>query len=154
MVEKGRSADTSGLWASSLEGLPMSKAERLHRWADNLELQNRLERNGAAASPVDRSPLRVALEDWAFRAEGLCRRDALAFFDLSADEMKRIVGTARNDSRTTSRAATAARVRALAEQAERTLASQGSVFSTGIQSWLLLGWEQEDRRANVNHRRL
>jgi hypothetical protein len=153
MAEKGRSADTSGLWASSLEGLPMSKAERPHRWADNLELQNRLKRKGAVASPVDRSPLSVALEDWAFRAEGLRRRDALAFFELSADGMKRITDASRDDSRTTSRAAAAARVRALAEQAEGTLASQGSVSLTGIQSWLLLGWEQEGRRVNVSHRR-
>ena len=79
---------------------PMSKAERLYRWADSLELQKQLQGkpiddDGWCATPV-------AFEDWAFQADGLRSEwgDALAFFDLSEDEMRRIVSRSDDGRRT------------------------------------------------------
>jgi hypothetical protein len=74
--------------------------------------------------------LSVAFEDWAFQAEGL-RGDALgtalAFFDLSEGEMRRIIGCSDYRGRTIPVAA-AERIRALAQQAEaRTVARVGVV---------------------------
>lgn len=82
MVDKGLglSASEAGPEAMSLGVPPMSKAERLHRWADSLELQKQLqpEANDDAAhrtrdgwSQADSLPLTVAFDDWAFQAEGL-----------------------------------------------------------------------------------
>ena len=108
----------------------MSKSERLHRWADSLELRKQLQREaieGAAHTICGRfptqahsSPLTVACDDWALRAEGL-RGDALgtalAFFDLSEGEMQRVIDYSDDSGRTVSVAAAAERVRALARQA-------------------------------------
>jgi hypothetical protein len=114
---------------------PMSKAERLHRWADDLELQARLEWSGEAAIPVvgeqthvDRSPLTIAFQDWALQAEGLRRGDELSFFDLSADEMERIVEAFEAGGRTSSTAVAAKRVRAFAEQAASTSMPHYGIF--------------------------
>jgi hypothetical protein len=135
MVDKGLgpSASEAGPEAMSLGVPPMSKAERLHRWADNLELQEQLQREALddaalrtrdrwCRTPADRSPLTVAFEDWALQAEGLRGDrvgDALAFFDLSVSEMQRIIGSGYG-SRTIPAAVAAKRVRALAKQAEAT----------------------------------
>lgn len=135
MVDKGLgpSASEAGHGTTSLGVPPMSKAERLHRWADSLELQRQLqqESNGDAAlgtrdewcsTQAGRSPLTVAFEDWAFQAEGLRSDevgDALAFFELSESEMQRIIGSS-HGSRTIPAAVAAKRVRALAQQAEAT----------------------------------
>jgi hypothetical protein len=45
MVDKnlGRRGSKAGLQAVSLETPHMTKSERLHRWADNLELRKKLE---------------------------------------------------------------------------------------------------------------
>ena len=137
MMDKGLgpSASEAGSEAMSLGVPPMSKAERLHRWADSLELQKQLQReenadaalgrrDGWCATQTDSSPLTVAFEDWAFQAEGLRSDqldDALAFFDLSEGEMQRIIGSFYG-SRTVPAALAARRVRALAQQAEATTA--------------------------------
>jgi hypothetical protein len=139
MVDKGLgpSASEAGSEAMSLGVPPMSKAERLHRWADSLELQKQLQReanadaalgrrDGWCAMQTDSSPLTIAFEDWAFQAEGLRSDqldDALAFFDLSEGEMQRITGSFYG-SRTVPAALAARRVRALAQQAEATTAPQ------------------------------
>jgi hypothetical protein len=114
---------------------PMSKAERLHRWADDLELQARLEWSGEATrrtsgprTQPDASPLSVAFQDWALQAEGLRQDDELAFFDLSADQMERIVEAFEAGGRTSSAAVAAKRVRAFAEQAESTIMPHHGVF--------------------------
>ena len=135
MVDRGlgASASQAGRQAMSLGAPPMSKAERLNRWADSLELRKQLQleaTNDAAlrtcdgwwSTQTERSPLTVAFEDWAFQAEGLRSDrvgDALAFFDLSESEMQRIIGSSYG-SRTIPAAVAAERVRALARQAEAT----------------------------------
>ncbi|HSA81598.1 MAG TPA: hypothetical protein VLE23_12325 [Geminicoccaceae bacterium] len=132
---------SSDLQTVSLEVPPMSKAERLHRWADGLELQKQLRQDAALAAgdgwcstSVDRSPLAVAFEDWAFQAEGLRSdqvEDALAFFDLSETEIQRVIGPF-YDARTIPTAVAAKRVRALARQAEAATAPQvGEPVSAG-----------------------
>ena len=115
---------------------PMSKAERLHRWAASVELSKpsyRRARNGARVARVGwsstkPSPLAVALEEWAFQAEGLRSarwEDVRAFFDLSQDEMRYVLGTSNHDSRGSPAAAAAERIHRLAEQAEATAVSEG-----------------------------
>jgi hypothetical protein len=127
MMDKGLgpSASEAGSGEVSLGVPPMSKAERLHRWADSLELQKQLQReanadaalgrrDGWCAMQTDSSPLTIAFEDWAFQAEGLRSDqldDALAFFDLSEGEMQRITGSFYG-SRTVPAALAARRVRA------------------------------------------
>ena len=113
---------------------PMSKAERLYRWAASVELQrHRQAGNGARAlrggrhTKSDRSPLAIAAEDWAFQAEGLRSARwgaARAFFDLSEHEMRRILGSPTPGSRKISAAVAAERIRALAEEAEATPAPE------------------------------
>jgi hypothetical protein len=144
MVDKnlGRSA--------SLETPHMTKSERLHRWADNLELRKKLELidDGAhwtrdeSSARAGSSPLTVAFEDWVFQAEGLRSdrlRDALAFFDLSEDEMQRIVGSSDYSRPTLPAAIAAARVRALAEQDESTTVPQVGVLVVGASLAAALG---------------
>ena len=106
---------------------PMSKAERLHRWAAILELQQRSHRgarNGARhARSTKPSPLAIAFEEWAFQAEGLRSAgwwDARAFFDLSEDDMRYVLGSSHDGSPRIPAAVAAERIRALAEQAEAT----------------------------------
>lgn len=132
MKNLGRSESDAGLQAVSLEVPPMTKSERLHRWADNLEMRSQLEENEDAApwtggegfsTRADTLPLSIAFEDWAFRAEGLRSdraADALAFFDLSEDEVRRVVGSFDGGGLTIPVAVAAERVRALADQAEAT----------------------------------
>ena len=136
----GRSASKAGLQAESPETPQMTKAERLHRWADNLELRKELIDDGAhwardeSAARAECSPLTVAFEDWAFQAEGLRSdrvADALAFFDLSEDEMQRIVGSSDYGRRTLPAAIAAARVRVLAERDESTTVPQVGVLVVG-----------------------
>lgn len=126
-----RRADDADFEAVRVGAPHMSKSERLHRWADDLELHGAqpLQAVGDAASGAeggwwsaraDGSPLSVAFEDWAFQAEGLQGDrvgDALAFFDLSEDEMQAIIGSSGYGGRTIPAAVAAERVRALAEQA-------------------------------------
>ena len=136
-----------GLDPSASLGTPhMSKSERLHRWAESLELREQLQLEafddatpriyGGFSTQADNSPLTVAFEDWVFQAEGL-RGDALgtalAFFDLSKGEMQRIIGCSDHSGRTIPAAAAAKRVRALAKQAEaRTVPRVGVVVVSGF----------------------
>jgi hypothetical protein len=121
----------------------MTKSERLHRWAANLELQEQLEliddagprtRDQWFSTRADSSPLAVAFEDWAFQAEGLRSDrvgDALAFFDLSEDEMKPIVGSSGYRRRAIPATVAARRVRELAEQTESTTLPQLGLLVSG-----------------------
>lgn len=128
----------------------MSKSERLHRWADHLELHGAqpLEPVDEGASGelisarADGSPLSVAFEDWAFQAEGLRGdrvADVRAFFDISEDEMRRIIGPSGYAGRTVAAAVAAERVRALAGQAESTTLPRIGVLVTGASAAALLG---------------
>jgi hypothetical protein len=133
MLDKGLGpiASEARLQVVILETPHMSKSERLHRWADNLELQKQLQPKaiddatprvyGWFSTQADSSPLTAAFEDWAFQAEGL-RGDALetavAFFDLSEGEMQRIIGCPDHGGRTIPAAAAAERIRTLAKQSE------------------------------------
>jgi hypothetical protein len=152
MVDKnlGRRGSKAGLEAVSLERPHMTKSERLHRWADNLELRKKLELIDHAAhrtrdefaARAESSPLTVAFEDWAFQAEGLRSDrvgDALAFFDLSEDEVQRIVGSSDYGRRTVPAAIAAARVRAFAERDESTTVPQVGVLVVGASVAAALG---------------
>jgi hypothetical protein len=153
MMDKGLGPGASEAGAS-LGVPPMSKAERLHRWADSLELQQQLQlaasddaalctRDGGCSTQADSSPLTIALEDWALRAEGLRSDrlgDAIAFFDLAEDEMRRIVGHSDHNRRTVPAAVAAERVRALAERAESMTVPQVGVLVTGASVAAVLGW--------------
>jgi hypothetical protein len=159
MLDKGLgpSASDAGPHVVTLGAPHMSKSERLHRWADSLELRKQLQReaiDGAtprihewSSTQADSSPLTVAFEDWAFQAEGL-RGDALAtalaFFDLPEGEMQRIMGCSDHSGRTMPVAAAADRIRALAQQAEaRTVPGVGTVgvarnFIAAVLGWALV----------------
>jgi hypothetical protein len=125
----------------------MSKSERLHRWAEILELRNRLDLTepGALAAtnvPLDSSPLTVAFEDWAFQAEGLegaQAHDVLAFFDLSEDEFQRIFGPLDDGCRTLPAAVAAERIRALADRSEGTTVPYAQVLVAGASVAAVLG---------------
>jgi hypothetical protein len=141
MVDEGLGprASDAGCEAMSLGVPSMSKAERLHRWADSLDLQKQLQ-----GKPVDDDgwcATSVAFEDWALQAEGLRSDqlgDAIAFFDLSEDEMRRISRS--DDGRQTIPAAVAAeRVRALAERTESTTVPLVGVLITGASIGAVLG---------------
>lgn len=148
----GDSASTARPQAVKLEAPHMSKAERLHRWADNLELHRRLvlidnaalgTRDEWFSTRADGSPLSVAFEDWAFRAEGLQGdrvRDALAFFDVSENEIQRIVSSSDYGRRTIRAAVAAERVRALAEQAEDSRVPQIGILVSGAAVAAVFGW--------------
>ena len=155
MLDKGLgpSASEAGSHVVTLRAPYMSKSERLHRWADSLELRKQLQREaidgatpliyGWFSTQADSSPLTVAFEDWALQAEGL-RGDApgtaLAFFDLSEGEMQRIIGCPDHSSRTIRVAAAAERIRAIAQQAEaRPVPSVGVVGVVSIFIAAVLG---------------
>lgn len=127
----------------------MSKHERLRRWAADLELRGAQPLalvddapNGAWCSArADGSPLSVAFDDWAFQAEGLQGdrvEDALTFFGMSEDEMRRIVG-ALDHGQTIPAAVVAARVRALAEQAGSPARPHVGVLIAGASAAAVLG---------------
>lgn len=147
----GPCASEAALQAASV-GPQMSKSERLHRWADNLELRKRLDltedggfpgRHERLSTPAgSSSPLTVASEDWAFQAEGLQGDrvgDALAFFDLSEHELQRIVGPLDDRRRTIPAAVAAERIRSLANQVERTTVPLAHVLVTGASVAAFLG---------------
>jgi hypothetical protein len=121
----GSGASDAELRTVSLGVAPMSKAGRLHRWADALALQARLQAEhsaspGARAGARRGSPLAIALEDWAFQAEGLCAdrlQDAPAFFGLPESEIRRLAGMGRG-LRPMPPGMASRRLRALAVQAE------------------------------------
>jgi hypothetical protein len=65
--------------------------------------------------------------------------DALAFFDLSEDEVQRIVGSSDYGRRTVPAAIAAARVRAFAERDESTTVPQVGVLVVGASVAAALG---------------
>jgi hypothetical protein len=121
--------------AVSVGAPPMSKAERLHRWAASLDLQKPSHsgaRNGARHAGdgwrSKPSPLAIAFEEWALQAEGLRSArwgDVRAFFDLSEGEMRHVLGSSNHDSPRLPAAVAAERIRALAERAEATAVPEG-----------------------------
>jgi len=90
---------------AEIRGAPMSKQQRLLRWAELLEREpgrqlmslmrvEYLAPEARAAAQVPNSALSVAFEDPVLRAEGLKSDrfgDAVGFFELSEDEVHRVV---------------------------------------------------------------
>jgi predicted protein tyrosine phosphatase len=133
-------------------GLGMSRRERLERWAELLERQpnRRLStiegtefgrRREREAKRADSSPLTVAFEDPLLGVEGLRGDrvgDAVEFFDLSHDEVHRLVCYCHHGL-TVSPGTVAARVRMMAQRNERaTLSSRGMVIG-GLSAAAALG---------------
>jgi len=122
--------DVAAIRPSWLVGRPMTKGERLERWAEvleragdrrlktlhEIEYVSRVER---AALRANNSPLSVAFRDARLRAEGLAGDtvgDALAFFGISEMELHGILCFCHHGE-TMSAHAAAARVRAAAVRA-------------------------------------
>jgi hypothetical protein len=133
-------------------GIGMSRRERLERWAELLERQpnRRLStiegtefgsRREREAKRADRSPLTVAFEDPALRAEGLRGDrvgDAVEFFDLSHDEVHRLVCYC-HYGQTVAPGTVATRVRMMARQDERTTLSSRGMVIGGLSAAAALG---------------
>jgi hypothetical protein len=119
-----RMADDTAIATSPLAG-GMSRSQRLERWASALELRQTrclptIDDSGfwirARVRRADGSPLAVAVDDWALRAEGLdgdTMADAIEFFGLSAGEMRRLLGASHHGP-TVPAAAVAATLRMVA----------------------------------------
>lgn len=144
------SASEADLQSANVGTPHMSKSERLHRWADDLRLLGAQPlqpvdegaSGGWPSARADGSPLSVAFEDWAFQAEGLQGDrvgDALAFFDISEDEMQHIIGSSGYGGGTIPAAVAAERVRALAEQSEGTTLPHVGVLVAGASVAAVLG---------------
>jgi hypothetical protein len=122
--------DVADIQPSWLGGRPLTKCERLERWAEVLEREGGrrlktlfeieyLSRTERATLRADDSPLSVAFGDPQLRAEGLAGDtvgDAIAFFEVSEMEMHRILCFCCHGE-TMSANAAAARVRAAAVRA-------------------------------------
>ena len=123
--------DVADVQPSWLGSRPLTKCERLERWAEALEREGgrRLKtlfeieyvsRAERAALRADDSPLSVACGDPRLRAEGLAGDrvgDAVAFFGISEMELHNILCFCYHGE-TMSAAAAAVRVRAAAVRAE------------------------------------
>jgi hypothetical protein len=124
--------DVADVQPSWLDSRPLTKCERLERWAEALEREGgrRLKtlfeieyvsRAERAALRADDSPLSVACGDPRLRGEGLAGDrvgDAVAFFGISEMELHNILCFCYHGE-TMSAAAAAVRVRAAAVRAER-----------------------------------
>jgi len=122
--------DVADVQPSWLDSRPLTKCERLERWAEVLERQGGrrlktlyeieyLSRAERAALRADDSPLSVAFADARLRGEGLAGDtvgEAIAFFGVSEMEMHRILCFCHHGD-TMSADAAAARVRAAAVRA-------------------------------------
>ncbi len=122
--------DVADIQPSWLDARPLTKCERLERWAEALERAGGrrlktlyeieyLSRAERAALRADGSPLSVAFGDPQLRAEGLAGDtvgDAIAFFGVSEMEMHRILCFCYHGE-TMSADAAAVRVRAAAVRA-------------------------------------
>jgi hypothetical protein len=152
MVDQGLDPSATEAPLQAVSVAPqMSKSERLHRWADIVELRDQLDltedgalpaRHERLPTPTDSSPLTVAFADWAFQAEGLegrQTRDALAFFDLSEDELQHLVSPLDDGCRTLPAAVVAERIRALADRSEGTKVPYAKVLVTGASVAAVLG---------------
>jgi hypothetical protein len=122
--------DVADIQPSWLDRRPITKCERLERWAEVLERQGGrrlktlyeieyLPRAERAVLRADNSPLSVAFADTQLRGEGLAGDtvgEAIAFFGVSEMEMHRILCFCHHGE-TMSADAAAARVRAAAVRA-------------------------------------
>ena len=125
MVQQGLDPSATEAPLQAVSMAPhMSRSERLHRWADQLDLTEDgvlSARDEFLPHSAACSPLTIAFEDWAFQAEGLKGgrvADARAFFDLSEDEFQRLVGPLDDGCRRLPGALVAERLRALADRSE------------------------------------
>jgi hypothetical protein len=149
---KYQSLEQIALEADVHPGVGMSRRERLERWAELLERQpwRRLStiegtefgsRREREAKRSDHSPLTVAFEDRVLRAEGLRGDrvgDAVEFFDLSHDEVHRLVCYC-HYGQPVAPGIVATRVRMMARQDEpATLSSVGMVIG-GLSAVAALG---------------
>jgi hypothetical protein len=149
---KYQSLEQIALEADVHPGIGMSRRERLERWAELLERQpnRRLStiegtefgsRREREAKRADRSPLTVAFEDPALRAEGLRGDrvgDAVEFFDLSHDEVHRLVCNC-HYGQTVPPGIVATRARMMARQDERTTLSSRGMVIGGLSAAAALG---------------
>ena len=149
---KYQSLEQIALAADVHQGIGMSRPERLERWVELLERQpnRRLStiegtefgsRREREAKRSDHSPLTVAFEDPVLRAEGLRGDrvgDAVEFFDLSHDEVHRLVCYC-HYGQTVAPGIVARRVRMMARQAgAATLPFRGMVVR-GLSAAAALG---------------
>ena len=149
---KYQSLEQIALEADVHSGTGMSRRERLKRWAEVLE--QRPERQLCAiegtefgtrpereAKRADNSPLTVAFEDPILRVEGLRGDrvgDAVEFFDLSHDEVHRLVCYCHHGL-TVSPGTVAARVRMMARQDEPVTLSSRTIAIGGLSAAAALG---------------
>lgn len=133
-------------------GMGMSRRERLERWAELLE--RRPERHLCAiegiefgtrpereAKRADNSPLTVASEDPILRVEGLRGDrvgDAVEFFDLSHEEVHRLVCYC-HYRRTVAPGIVAAHVRMMAQQNGPVTLSSRTIAIGGLSAAVALG---------------
>jgi hypothetical protein len=149
---KYQSLEQIALEADVHPAVGMSRRERLERWAELLERRpwRRLStiegtefgsRREREAKRADHSPLSVAFEDPALRAEGLRGDrvgDAVEFFDVSHGEVHRLVCYC-HYGRTVASHTVASPVRMMARQNEpATLSPRGMVIG-GLSAAAVLG---------------
>jgi hypothetical protein len=149
---KYQSLEQIALAADVHPGTGMSRREHLERWAELLEQQpNRHlsaiegtefgSRRECEAKRADHSPLTVAFGDPVLRAQGLRGDrvgDAVEFFDLSHDEVHRLVCYC-HYGRTVAAGAVAARVRMMARQDEPVTLSSRTIAIGGLSAAAALG---------------
>ena len=149
---KYRSLEQIALEADIHRGTALSRRERLDRWAELLERQPQRclstidgtefgSRSEREAKRADHSPLSVAFGDPVLRDAGLRGDrvgDAVRFFDLSHDELHRMVCYCHH-GHTVAPDIVAARVRMMARQGEGvSLSSRGMVIG-GLSAAAALG---------------
>ena len=149
---KYQSLEQIELEADVHPGVGMSRRERLERWAELLEQQSERclstiegtefgDRREREAKRADNSPLAVAFEDPVLRAEGLRGDrvgDAVEFFDLSLDEVHRVVCYCHH-GQTVVPGIIATRVRMMARQDEPATLSPVGMAIGGLSAVAALG---------------
>ena len=149
---KYQSLEQIELEADVHPGVGMSRRERLERWAELLEQQSERclstiegtefgDRREREAKRADNSPLAVAFEDPVLRAEGLRGDrvgDAVEFFDLSHDEVHRLVCYCHH-GQTVVPGIIATRVRMMARQDEPATLSPVGMAIGGLSAVAALG---------------
>jgi hypothetical protein len=130
---------------------PMTRRERLERWAELLEAHpgrlQMLHQLEFAAEPErrvmrqDNSPIAIAFADPVLRLQGLAGdtyEDARRFFDLTASEAHLLLCDCHVGAAVSGRAA-AARVRSVAAGTQRSLAFVGVLGATALAAAALIG---------------
>jgi hypothetical protein len=144
--------DGADIQPSWLGSRPLTKCERLERWAEALEREGgrRLKtlfeieyvsRAERAALRADDSPLSVACGDPRLRAEGLAGDrvgDAVAFFGISEMELHNILCSCYHGE-TMSAASVAVRVRAAAVRAEGHLPLRATAVLAAAAGMIAIG---------------